>query len=148
MGDLALYRRRVERAVAASCDPAQPWAGRVAAAIRATLAFAEATPVAARNLTIAAAFRREGDEAAFAAMVDHFAALLSRGAPPVRRPERTARTIVTRIARQTLLHLETRPGAPLAEVAPDLILFALIPYTSLAEAQRHATSAAWDGPIL
>jgi hypothetical protein len=73
-------------------------------------------------------------------MVDDFAARLNRGAPPVGHPERTARNVVTRIARQTLLHLEMRPDVPVSEIAPDLIVFALVPYTGLAEAQRWAAA--------
>lgn len=142
MAGFALYRRRLERAVADSCDPAQAWAARVATAIAAALAFAEANPVAAQALTFHAAFRRGEGEAEFAAMIDHFAALLDRDAPPVAHPERTARNVVTRIARQTLLHLEMKPDAPLTEIAPDLVLFALIPHVGLAEARRYAASTA------
>ena len=132
----ALCRRRLERTVAASCDPAQPWGAGIATAIQAALRFAETDPVAARVLTVHAAFRRIEGDAAFTAMVDHFAATLNRGAPPTSRAELTARNIVTRIARQTLLHLEMRPDVPVAEIAPDLIVFALTPYAGFAEAQR------------
>jgi hypothetical protein len=141
VGDAAAFelcRRRLEYAVDASCDPAQPWASRVAAAIRAACGFAETDPVAARVLTVHAAFRRIEGAAAFTAMVDHYAELFNGDAPAIARPQRTARNIVTRIARQTLLHLEARPSAPLSEIAPDLIVFTLTPYTGLAEAQRQA----------
>ena len=134
----ALCRGRLERAVAASCDPAQPWAARVAAAIRAALAFATADPVAAWILTVHVASRRLEGAAAFTAMVDHFVVALNREAPPTNHPERTARNTVTRVARQTLLHLELRPDTPATAIAPDLIVFALTPYVGLAEAQRWA----------
>jgi hypothetical protein len=137
----ALCRRRLERTLAASCDPAQPWAAGAAAAIEAALGFAEVDPVAARVLTVHSAFRRIEGAAPFMAMVEDFAAVLNCGAPPTSRPERTARNIVTRVARQTLLQLEMRSNAPVVEIAPDLIVFALTPYTGFAEAHRWATGS-------
>ncbi|HVY97605.1 MAG TPA: hypothetical protein VHA54_11655 [Solirubrobacterales bacterium] len=137
----ALCRRRLERAVAASCDPSKAWPARVSAAIRAALEFAEAEPVAARVLTVHAAYRRLDGADAFAAMVDRFATRLAEGAPATVRPELTARGVVLRIARQTLLQLELRPGRPATEIVPDLVMFALTPYTGFAAAQRWAADA-------
>jgi hypothetical protein len=110
----------------------------VAAGIEAALRFAETEPVAAQVLTVHTAHRRLDGGSAFTEMVDHFAGLLNREAPSTDRPERTGRNVVTRIARQTLLHLETRPGVPVTEIAPDLIVFALTPYVGFAAAQRWA----------
>lgn len=133
-----LCRKRLERAVGRSCDPEEEWAARVAVAIRAALEFADAEPVAARVLTVHAAHRRLDGASAFAAMVEHFAALLAVGAPPTSRPVETAEDVVLRVARQTLLRLELQPGSSVAEIAPDLIMFALTPYTGFAVAQRLA----------
>lgn len=75
------------------------------------------------------------------AMVEDLAGMLNRGAPPTSRPEPSARNIVIRIARQTLLQLEMRSNAPVVEIAPDLIVFALTPYSGFAEAHRWATES-------
>jgi hypothetical protein len=111
------------------------WAEGVAAAIRRGLAAAAADPVAARRLTLPAAGRRGGDAAGYVAMVDELSARLLDGAPPLADPERTARNLVIRIARQVLLHLETYPDEPVTEIVPDLIVFALTPYIGLAAAR-------------
>jgi hypothetical protein len=132
--------RRLERAIAASCDPRRPWAARVAAAIRAALAFADTDPIAAGVVAVPAAFRRYAEPTSFAEFVDRLAVRLRDGAPPTRHPERTARNVVIRVARQTLLQLEMRPGSPPSDIAPELIVFALTPYVGLAEAQRWADS--------
>lgn len=135
----ALYRRRLERVVAASCDPSQPWAARVAVAIRAALVLATNDPVAARALTVHAAQRRMNGGFAFVAMVDGLAEKLARDAPPTAHADRMARNLVRRIARQTFLHLELRPGDPVTEIAPDLIVFALTPYVGFSESRRWAS---------
>lgn len=134
-----LYRRRLERVVAGACDPSQPWAARVAAAIRAALTLATTDPVAARALTVHAAQRRIDGGIAFAAMVDGLAEKLACDAPPTTHADRTARNLVRRIARQTFLHLELRPGDPVTEIAPDLIVFALTPYVGFSESRRWAS---------
>jgi hypothetical protein len=137
----ALCRSRLERSVRDACPPRQPWPGRVAAGIDAALRFADADRAAARTLTIHAAFRRLEGGDAFLEMVDSFAELFGNGAPPTNRPDRTARAIVIRIARQTLHQIDLRPDAAVAEIAPDMIVFALIPYLGFAEAQRWSKSA-------
>lgn len=113
---------------------------RVAAAIRAALALAEADPAAGRVLTVPAANRGGDPDPTFAEMVDRLAALLRRDAPPRPDPERAARNVVLLIARQALLHLERRPEEPLTPIAPDLIVFALTPYVGLGEARRRAAA--------
>ena len=100
--------------------------------------MAEADPAAARRLTLPAAGRRSDDLGSFTSMVDDLAAKLRRDAPAVARPERTARNVVLRVARQVLLQLELRPGEPVTAIASDLVLFALTPYVGLATARRLA----------
>ena len=134
-------RNRLERTIAAACEPGQSWQQRVAEAIRAALRFAEAEPVAARILTVHSACRRYGDQASFADLVDDLAARLAADAPPVPYPERTARNMVLRIMRQTLLQLELHGEGPTA-IAADLVVFALTPYVGLREAQRRAATGA------
>jgi hypothetical protein len=134
----ARSRRRLEAALVGPCDPRQPWAPRVVAAIHAVLEFAEAEPVAARVIAVHAAFRRYEAPATFGALVEAMAARLSEGAPPTRHPDRTARGIVLRIARQALLQLELHPDTKPTALAPDLVAFALTPYLGFTEAQRWA----------
>ena len=129
-------RSRLERSVRDACPPDQPWPARVVAGIDAALRFADADRAAARTLTIHAAFRRLEGADEFYAMVDRFAGLFSDGAPPTDRPDSTARSIVIRVARQTLNQIDLRPDAGVVEIGPDLIVFALIPYLGFAEAQR------------
>lgn len=133
-----LCRSRLERSVQDACLPGRPWPARVVAGIDAALRFADADRAAARILTVHAAFRRLEGGDAFREMVDHYAELFSDGAPPTDRPDGTARAIVIRIARQTLHQIDLRPETGVAEIAPDLIVFALIPYLGFAEAQRWA----------
>jgi hypothetical protein len=134
----AILRARFERNLAAAVDPEAPWPERVAAAIGAALRMAAADPPAARRLTLPAAGRRSEDLGAFMEMVDDLAAKLRRGAPPVPSPQRTARNLVLRVARQVLLQLEAGPDEPVIAIAPDLVVFALTPYVGLAAARRFA----------
>lgn len=132
--------RRLEEVIDSACDPDRPWAERVAGAVRAGLEFAEAEPTSAYAVLVHSAFRRHGGSAEFVALVDDLAARLAEGAPPLPRPGRTARGIVLRVMRQTLLQLELRTEGPTA-IAPDLLVFALTPYLGLREAQRWAEAA-------
>lgn len=132
-------RLRFERAVASTVDRRVTWPERLATAIRAALQQAAADPAAARRLVLPAAGRRTDDLVPFVEAVDGLAARLRRDAPVVPHPERTARNLVLRVARQALLHLETRPEEPVTTIGPDLIVFALTPYVGLAEARRLAT---------
>jgi hypothetical protein len=131
----AIQRFQFERDLAAAVDPTAPWPQRLAAAIGATLRWAAADPASAHRLALPAAGRRSDDLGAFTAMVDDLAAELRRGAPAVARPERTARNVVLRVARQILLQLEAGPEEPVTSIGPDLIVFALTPYVGLATAR-------------
>lgn len=137
----AILRSRLELDLAAAVDPGAPWPERVAAAIRAALRSAAADPAAARRLALPAAGRRSDDLAPFMAMVDGLAAKLRRDAPAVPSPERTARNLVVRVARQILLHLEAGPEEPVTAIGPDLIVFVLTPYVGLTDARSLADPA-------
>lgn len=134
----AVVRRRFERELTSAAPPEAPWPERLAVAIRAALCQAARDPTAARRLVLPVAGRRNHDLGPFTEMVDGLAAALRCGAPAVPRPERTARNLVLRVARQILLHLETRPEEPVTALAPDLIVFALTPYIGLPAARRLA----------
>jgi hypothetical protein len=134
-------RSRIEEAVAAACAGETEWAGRVAAGVNAAVEFAAADPEAALTLTGRASARWAQGEPEFVAMVDHFADLLSRGAPPLnpRLPE--ARTVVARIARQINLEIEAGRAAEVGAIAPDLTFLALMPYLGFAGARRGSEPA-------
>ena len=132
-------RRCLERAIASSCDPDRPWGERVATAVRAALEFAEAEPVSAYAVLVHSAFRRHGGSAEFEELVAGLAARFAEDAPPLPHPERTARNVVLRAMRQTLLQFELRTEPP-TTIAPDLLVFALTPYLGLREAQRWAVT--------
>jgi hypothetical protein len=136
----ARCRRRLDGAIRGSCAPEQVWPARVAGGIGAAFEFADADPVAARILTVHAAVRRSEGGLAFAAMVEHFAALLEEGAPSTRRPSATPRGVVIRIARQMFHRLEAGGEGKMAGIAPDLIVFALTPYLGFGEAQHWASA--------
>lgn len=138
----AILRSWFERELAATVRSGASWPECVAGGIRAALRSAAADPATACRLTLPAAARRTDDLDSFTAMVDGLAAALRRGAPAVPFPERTARNLVLRVARQILLQLETRPEEPVTSIGPDLIVFALTPYVGLATARRFA-----DQPI-
>jgi hypothetical protein len=137
-------RERLERAVAESCEPHEDWPHAVTGAIYAALEFAAADPAAALVLTASAVARRHQPEPAFVAMVDHFAALLGRGAPPPNPRLPDAATVVTRIARQVNLQVEAGRVEEMMEIAPDLTFLALMPYLGFTGARRwsHPTTTA------
>jgi hypothetical protein len=149
-GAFAVHRGRLEAAIEPACAGELPWPGRIAAAIEAALAFAAADPIAARVLTVHSAncrlLGREPCDAVtgrepYNAMVDQLAARMARGAPLIPsppKPERRTEVLISRLARQTLLHLELSPGVPATEIAPDLIVFVLTPYIGMSEARRWA----------
>lgn len=134
-------RARLEQEVAAACAGEADWAGRVAAGVRAAVEFAAAEPAAALVLTERASARWAQGEPEFVALVDRFAALLSRGAPPRNPRLPDTRTVVARIARQVNLELEAGRGGEIADVAPDLTFLALMPYLGFAGARRWSEPA-------
>lgn len=135
-------RERLERAVAASCAPGEAWADNVAWAIRTVVEFAADDPPAARTLTAPASSRRRGEpEPEFAALVEHFARLLDRGAPDRNPRLPDAPIVVARIARQLNLQLEAGRAGETMELVPDLTFLALMPYLGFAAARRGSELA-------
>jgi len=135
-GEFGRCRCRLERAVAGSCEPRAGWPSSVVAAIHAAIELAAADPGAALTLTDRAGARWRRREPEFVAMVDHFARLLSRGAPPRNPRLPDPRAVVARIARQVNLQIEAGRAGELREIAPDLTFLALLPYVGFAGA-RH-----------
>jgi len=133
-------RERLERAVGA-CRPAGDWAGNVSRTIAATIEFAAADPAAALTLTERASSRWREREPEFVAMVEHFARLLDRGAPPRNPRLPDAPAVVARIARQLNLQIEAGRTGETTELVPDLTFLALMPYLGFAGARQRAEPA-------
>jgi hypothetical protein len=134
-------RRRLEAAIEGACEGQARWPARVASGVRAAVELAAADPDVGLTLTEGAGHRHHDNEE-FAAMVDHLAELLARGAPPRNRRLPDAPMVVTRIARQINLELEAGRGAALPAVAPDLTFLALMPYLGFTDARRWSQPTA------
>jgi hypothetical protein len=139
--DFGRCREQLERAVAASCAGQRDWPAAVAAAVHAAVRFAATDPDAALTLTERAATRWKQREPSYTAAVEHFARLLSHGAPPRNPRLPNAAAVVARIFRQVNLELEAGRAGELMEIAPDLTFLALMPYLGFAEARE------WSKPI-
>ena len=128
----------VARGCAASSDA---WAGRLAAGIRAALAFAVANPAAARALIDAgpAGPDRVDD---YQELIDSFSSQLRECAPPGERlPLSSDEAMVANIAGVVSGCLHSGSAERLDEMAPYLIYLALLPYVGFDEAWR------WSGSI-
>lgn len=134
-------RERLERALEPTCAPGRDWADNVARAIRAVVEFAADDPPAARTLTAHASSRWREREPEFSALVEHFSRLLDLDAPDRNARLPDAPTVVTRIARQLNLQLETGRAGEVTELVPDLTFLALMPYVGFAGARRWAEPA-------
>ena len=80
--DFESSRAALERAVGSSCAGQDDWPRAIVAGIDAALEFAAESPAAAQVLTERAGERWKEREPRFTAMVERFAGLLARGAPP------------------------------------------------------------------
>jgi hypothetical protein len=128
----AELQARVEAACAAETE----WPARVAAAIRAALAFAAAEPTAARLLVVDALGVRVRRHP-YVRLIERYAALLRIGAPPQsRQPLLTEQALVGGIV--TIAAEELRGGRPeaLEGLAPELVEFTLLPYLGRQQARR------------
>ena len=135
-------RERLDDAVAAACLPGEDWAGNVSRAIAAVIGFAAADPAAALTLTERASSRWHDREPEFVALVEHFASLLDRGAPPRNPRLPDAPTVVARIARQVNLQIEAGQVGETTDLIPDLTFLALMPYVGFAGARRWSQATA------
>jgi hypothetical protein len=136
--DFGCCRERLERAVSGACEVGQDWPSAVAGGVHAALEFALADPAAALVLTQPSGLRWEHADPEFVAMVDHFARLLSRGAPTPNPRLPHAPAVIARIARQVNLQIEAGRGEEMMEIAPDLAFLALMPYLGFAGARQWA----------
>jgi hypothetical protein len=135
-------REDLERAVAAACSGEGSWPSAVVAGIHAALELAAADPESALLLTEGGVGRVNGSEPRFNAMVDRFAALLARDAPPANPRLPGPRGVVLCIVKQVNLRIRSGRAGEMMEIAPDLAFLALLPFVGFAGAQRWSQPTA------
>lgn len=140
--DFEACRAALERAVATSCAGQEDWPRSIVAGIDAALEFAAENPAAARLLTERAAERWKEREPRFTAMVESFAELLARGAPPANPRLPTSQGVVLCVVKLVNLRVESSRPDELAKIAPDLTFLALLPFVGFTGAQRWSQSTA------
>lgn len=134
--DFEAARQILERQVRAACAGHDGWVEGTVAGVYAALEFVARDPAAARVLTERAAERWKGQEPRFTAMVDRFAALLERGAPPPNPRLPDPRGVVLCIVKLVNLRVETGRTDEVMESAPDLAFLALMPFVGFSRAQE------------
>jgi hypothetical protein len=134
---------RIETACRSEADAA--WPARVAAGIRAALAFAASDPGAANALTNEALAQGHEGFARYDRVIAHFGEqlLAGRGLRPENRylPEITERAMTGGIAMLIAQRLDQGCAAELPALAVEAIQFALTPYLGPEEARRVAVAA-------
>ena len=126
-------------AIAAACVRPRPAAGRIAAAVFATVEFVIADPDAAQTLTIDSLANGPYGTLRYRRTIDHFAELLYEVAPRNRYlPDTTERALIGGTAMLIANHLLTNRLDRLRQLGPELVEFVLLPYFGRAEAKRWA----------
>ena len=126
-----------EAEVLASCAPELEWPARIAAGIRAALAFAAANPEAARALTIDSRADESEEADDYLEMIGRFADLLGRDAPQGQRlPASSDRAVVSAIATIVSSHLRAGTIDRLLSGDTDMVFLVLLPYVGFNEASR------------
>jgi hypothetical protein len=131
----------MEDAVLGPCAPHLEWPARVAAGIRAALAFAAANPGAARALTIDSRHDESVEADGYLRMIDRFAALLGEEAPQAERlPASSDEAVVSAIATIVSYHVRAGTIERLRSGDTDIIFLVLLPYVGFREASRWSRS--------
>jgi hypothetical protein len=131
----------LESAVVAPCEPELEWPARIAAGIRAALAFAAANPAAARALTVDSRLDESGEGDDYVRMIGRFAALLGESAPPAERlPASSDKAVVSAIAMIVSHHVRAGTAERLSQEDTDMIFLVLLPYVGFHEASRWSAS--------
>jgi hypothetical protein len=135
--DFSMSLEELQVAVARGCAASSgPWAGRLAAGIRAALTFAAANPAAARALIDARA-AEPGVDDDYDELIERFSEQLRDCAPPDRRvPPSSEEAVVANIAGVVSGCLHSGSAERLDEMAPYLVYLALLPYVGFDEAWR------------
>jgi hypothetical protein len=135
---LARLQIRIETACASEAG----WPAKVAAGLRAALAFAAADPAAAQILTNEAMGGGRAGFARYDRMVEHFAAGLRPGRAERPEgdclPEITEKAMVGGVAMLVAQRLSFGRHEELVALAPEAIQFVLTPYLGTVEAKRVA----------
>lgn len=140
--EAAFARLQIRVETACLGEPASAWPAQVAAAIRATLAFAAAHPDAAYVLTSGALAHGKGGFARYDRMLDHFAELLRPG-----RAERPDGEILPEIVEKAMAgglatmiahRVDTGRAGELPSFAAEAIQFVLTPYLGTRRARQVA----------
>jgi hypothetical protein len=137
---------RFQVCVEEACGGARGWVEAMAAAIRATLEFAAADPVAAGVLTHEAMAAGRDGTARRERLLSYAAEALAAGrrqpSAPEDLPQLTEHAVAGGIAALIAERLATGRSAELPALAPEAIQFALTPYLGAAEARRIAVDPA------
>jgi hypothetical protein len=129
-----------EAEVMASCAPELEWPARIAAGIRAALAFAAANPEAARALTIDSRADEPEEADDYLRMIARFAELLGQDAPQAQRlPASSDQAVVSAIAMIVSSHLRAGTIDRLCSGDTDMVFLVLLPYVGFNEASRWSS---------
>lgn len=128
----------LEKALLDACAAQGEWPAQVAAAIYAGVDFAIANPSVARALTVEAA-AEAGGMGRYEHVIGRLAGFIQIKAPrDSRLPASTDEALVAGIVGLVGDHIRIGRPDRLAELRPELVLLALLPYLGFAEAQRWA----------
>jgi hypothetical protein len=134
--DFDACREALERAVGDACAEREDWPSATVAGVYAALELAARRPQVAQVLTERAAERWKEREPRFTAMVERFAELLVRGAPPANPRLPGPQGVVLCIVKLVNLRVESGRPREVMELAPDLAFLALLPFVGFTQAQR------------
>ena len=133
---------RLQVCIETACVSEVGWPAKVAAGIRAALAFASAEPAAAQVLTNEAMAGGRAGFARYDRMIDHFADALRPGRDErpggEQLPEITEKTMVGGVAMLIAQRLNFDRQDDLPVMASEAIQFVLTPYLGAIEARRVA----------
>jgi hypothetical protein len=133
---------RLQVRIDAACTSEAGWPARVAAGIRAALAFAAAEPAAAQILTNEAMAGGKAGFARYDSMIEHFADDLRPGreerSEGEHLPEITEKTMVGGVAMLIAQRLNFDRQDDLPAMASEAIQFVLTPYLGATDARRVA----------
>ena len=136
---------RLETAVLDACARADEWPAQVASAIYAGVEFAIDNPATASELTMEAA-ARIGDFSQYERVIGRLAGFIRVNAPiDSRLPVSTDEAVVAGIVGLVGDHVRAGRVERLAQLRPELVLLALLPYLGFEDAQSWANRAAQSG---
>jgi hypothetical protein len=141
-GELPLELTRLETAVLDACASQSEWPAQVAAGVHAGVDFAIANPGVARSLTLEATEQADYAQR-YERMIGRFAGFIQVRAPlGSRLPASTDEALVAGIVGLVGDHIRIGRQDRLAELKPELVLLALLPYLGFNEARRWANQTA------